>query len=56
MESRNVDDIAGDIGTILGDQKELQSVSECGRDLIEEIYSFQAAIERYSTLLSEVET
>lgn len=54
MHSRDPTEISRDLAAIL-DRSDLESISENGRQLIEDEYSFEAAQERYSRILASVD-
>jgi glycosyltransferase involved in cell wall biosynthesis len=53
MRETDADAIAEGIEEILG-REDLSTVSRNGRELVEGTYSFEAAVDRYKTILSEV--
>jgi len=51
MQQLDPESVATGITEIL-DREDLQTISESGRQLIEDEYSFEAAVRRYETILS----
>lgn len=54
MRTTDPEGIAGDVGAIL-DRDDLDRIGANGRELIESEYSFEAAVERYRTILEDLE-
>lgn len=53
MTDTDPDRIAADIGSIL-DRDDLDALSDTARQLIEDEYSFEAAVERYRSILTDI--